>query len=369
MTKRVGALGACSALAVALLLSGCTQPATPAHTVAAAAAPVPTPTPTPVETYPTCASMVPASTISSIDPKLVLQPSRGYSIAPPFAGAAPNTRAEFMTAVYPPSSTTVLAGLQAGYFNCAWSDAQNYYLGVAVLPSGSAAFDGYRSAQKYDIASFDGLDEGDRSYGGCKNGDGQSCEIETLSGTTWIAAEVTPSQVSAATAPEIRAQLESVIRASIADVIAAGTLVSAQKQPSSHWQALADCSTIVSAIRTIEPSATSTLEKQTLDFTDAYDPLFRAGVDQSGAFSCSNTAAEVTVLPGAEIMGPLVYTSDATAPVAVSIPGVLNARDSCVAFEKSQCWTEGYVDHALVTVTGQTSPAERHAILAAVAAG
>ena len=120
MTKRVGALGACGALAVALLLSGCTQPSTPAHTVAAAVAPVPTPTPTPVETYPTCASMVPAATINSIDPKLVLQPSRDYSIAPPSAGAAPNTRAEFMTAVYPPSSTTVLAGLQAGYFTCAW---------------------------------------------------------------------------------------------------------------------------------------------------------------------------------------------------------------------------------------------------------
>ena len=175
--------------------------------------------------------------------------------------------------------------------------------------------------------------------------------------------------MSSATAPGIRAQLESVIRASIADVNAAGTLVSAQKQPSSHWQSLVDCSSIVSAIRTIEPSATSKLDKQTLDFTDAYDPLFRAAVDQSGAFSCSNTAAEVTVLPGAEIVGPLVYTSDATAPVAISIPGVLNARDSCVAFEKTQCWTDGYVDHALVTVTGQASPTERHAILAAIAAG
>ncbi len=150
---------------------------------------------------------------------------------------------------------------------------------------------------------------------------------------------------------------------------AAGPLVSVQSQPESRWQALTDCSTIDNAIRTVDPSATSAVGKQTLDYTDAYDPLFGAAVDHSGAFSCATTAGAVNVVPGAEATAPVVYSSYSTAPASVSIPGVDSARDSCPASDLTNCWTEGYIDHALVTVAGTSEPTKRHAILAAIATG
>ena len=355
-------------VATALTLSGC-SPAPAGHAPAPTASqPAPKPVAAPDPTYPTCATMAPPALLASIDPKLALGPSVGYAIAPPAENALPNSRAQFMTAIYPPAATTVLAGVQAGYFNCAWRDGDSI-LSVAVLPAASDAFDSYTGSTRYDIASFAGLDEGDRSFGGCLNGEGRSCEIETLSGTTWIAAQSSTSDISATTAPAIQANLESVIRSSIAAVTAAGPLVSAEIQPESRWQSLADCSAIDNAIRAVDSSASVKGDKQTLDYTDAYDPVFRAAVDQSGAFSCISSAGFVTVVPGADTTAPVVYTADSTASVSATVPGVVSARDSCPAFDLTNCWTEGYIDHALVIVANQAPPTQRHAILTAIAAG
>ncbi len=366
MSLRQGAILAVSAVGVALLLSGCTPPPPSAPTAAPVASVAPTPTSTPPPKYPTCATMAPSSVLAAIDPGLVLQAPGGYGIAPPAESAAPNARAVFMTAVYPPSASTVLAGLQAGYFDCGWS-SPGFGLSVAVLPDSSAAFASYTSSTAYDIASFDGLGLGDRSFGGCKNGDGQSCEIETLTGSTWIAAVSSPGAVSAVTAPAVRANLEAIIRSTIAVVNAAGPIVSAQQQPPSRWQSHGDCSAIDTAVRSITGSAGGAAEKRILDYTDAYDPLFRAAVAQSGAFDCVDTESSVTVVPGADVTAPMVYTSDTTEPVTVGLPGVVSARDLCVASGTTACWTEGYIDHALVTVSGDLSAAGRHAELAAIA--
>jgi hypothetical protein len=314
--------------------------------------------------------MVPPSILASIDAALVLQPPVGYMVAPPADGALPNTRAQFMTAVYPPSATTVLAALQAGYFDCEWGDqpSYSYYLRVAVLPEASESFDSYTKSTVYDIATFDGLVEGTRSVGGCANGGDRYCDIQALSGTTWISVHEANIDVSAATSAAFRANLESIVRSSIAAVNAAGPLVSAQEQPTSRWQSMGDCAAIDHAIRTIDPSGAAATDKKPLDHTDAYDPVFRAAVSQSGGYFCSSSAAVVTVVPGADVSAPVVYTKDATPPVPVSIPGVVSARDSCVASAPTECWTEGYVDHALVTISKQLSATQRHAICAALAA-
>ncbi|MFF1632974.1 hypothetical protein [Leifsonia sp. NPDC058248] len=363
---------AVSSLCAVLALTGCTPQASASAPAAQAtqqapAAPVAS-TPSPEPSYPTCASLVPSSTLARVDPALVLQAPIGYTIAPPADGALPNTRAVFLSAVNPPSATTVLAALRAGYFDCEWGDPPSYlhYLRVAVLPDAAASFDSATRSKVYDIATFDELAEGTRSVGGCSNGDGRSCDIETLSGTTWISAHESSSDVSAGTSSLFRARLESIIHSSIAVVAAAGPLVSAQHQPTSRWQSPGDCSVIDDAVRTIVPSTRSDHVKQRLESTDAYDPVFRAAVVQSGGFACSS--GTVNVVPGADASAPVVYTSDATTPVAVTIPGVVSARDSCVAADAAQCWTEGYIDHALVTVSNRPSAPERHAILAAIAA-
>jgi hypothetical protein len=75
----------------------------------------------------------------------------------------------------------------------------------------------------------------------------------------------------------------------------------------------------------------------------------------------------VTIVPGGDVTAPIVYTSDSTTPVPVSIPGVVGARDLCAAFDATACWTEGYIDHALVTISGDLTASGRHAELAAIA--
>ena len=349
----------------ALSLSGCTPAPTPEPTAAPVESPVPTPTPAPAPVYPTCATMAPPSALAAIDPKLVLRSPSDYQIAPPAESAAPHTRAVFMTAVYPPSATTVLAALQAGYFDCAWG-GNTHYLGISVLPNGSAAFQSHTTSTAYDIATFDGLAEGSQSVGGCLNGDGPSCEVSVLSGSTWVVVTESASDVSATTAPAIRMNLEAIVRSTLAALNAAGPLVSAQDQPPSRWQS-AGCGVIDAAVRSITGSTGGTAERRTLDYTDAKDPVFRAAVAQSGAFDCVDTEAHVTIVPGADVTAPIVYTSDSTTPVAVSIPGVTGARDLCAASNATACWTEGYIDHALVTITGDLTASGRHAELAAIA--
>jgi hypothetical protein len=240
-------------------------------------------------------------------------------------------------------------------------------VGVSVLPAATTAFGSYTASTRYDIATFDGLDEGDLSVGGCKNGDGQSCEIETLDGSTWISASVVPPSVTAATAPAIRANLESIIRSSLAAVNAAGPIVAAQQQPSSRWQSQTDCSLVERAVESITGAAAQPQEKQPLDMTDAYNPVFRAAVAQSGGFGCADTEAAVTIVPGADVTAPVVYSADATAPVPVAVAGVTGARDLCAASDATACWSEGYIDHALVAIAGDLTPAGRHAQLAAIA--
>jgi hypothetical protein len=313
--------------------------------------------------------MVPPSILASIDPAIVLQAPEGYTIAPPAGDAPPNTRAQFMTAVYPPSATTVLAALHAGYFDCEWGDPppNHHHLRVAVLPNASESFDSYTRSTVYDIATFDGLAEGTRAFGGCANGDDRYCDIQALSGTTWVSVHEADADVSAATSAAFRARLETIVRSSIAAVSAAGSLVSTTEQPSTRWQTVGDCAAIDQAVRTIDQTAAAESEKKPLDQTGASDPVFRAAVNQSGSFFCRSSAAVVTVVPGADVSAPVVYTKDATPPVPVSIPGVVSARDSCVASAPTECWTEGYIDHALVTISKHVSATQRHAILAAVA--
>ncbi|NEN06495.1 hypothetical protein G3T36_11505 [Diaminobutyricibacter tongyongensis] len=366
MSRRGGTIVALGALSAALLLSGCTSSPPPAHT----ADPVASTAPTPAAVHPTCATMAPPSTLAAIAPQLVVQPATNYSIAPPAENAAPSARAVFMTAVYPPSATTVLAGLQAGYFDCEWRDTPSTnYVRVSVLPAGSAAFDAHWRSTHYDIASwalFAGLGKADKSVGGCMNGDGPSCEISTLSGTTWVTVTESEGDISATTAPAIRAHLEAITHSTLAALDAAGPLVAAQQQPPSRWQS-GGCTVVDTAVQSITGSTGGTAEKRALDFTDAYDPVFRAAVAQSGAFDCVDTEAQVTIVPGADDTAPIVYTSDSTTPVAVSIPGVAGARDLCDASNATACWTEGYIDHALVTIAGDLTASGRHAELAAIA--
>jgi hypothetical protein len=366
MSLRQGTGIVVAAFAAALLLTGCTPaPTAPAAAAVSTSTPAPTATAAPIP--PTCAEMAPQATLAALSADLEPQPPMEYTIAPPAEGTAAASRAQFTTAVYPPSATTVLAALQAGYFNCQWRSS-DYSVNVEVLPRATAAFTAYTGATKYDIATFDGLAGGDQSTGGCANGDGSFCEVEALAGTTWIAARVASSDLPAADVPAIKQNLQAILTSTLAVVKAAGPLVAAQPQPASRWQSVGDCGKIDDALASVYPSAGGTHPEQSLDITGADEPVFRAAVAQSGAFSCSTTAATVVIVPGADASAPLAYT-DATPPQMVSISGVVDARDACVGSQPNQCWTEGYVDHALVTISQEASATRRHAVLGEIAAG
>ncbi|MFF1879037.1 hypothetical protein [Leifsonia sp. NPDC058230] len=363
------------AASAALMLTGCT-PAVSAHPPVTHAQ---TPTSSPAGAAGTpfaCADLAAHADLDAIGPDLALIPVGEYWIAPPSADPWSASRVSLTQGINPPSSPTVVAAFERGFFGCYWADrVEGTSLQVSALPDAARAYNDYvgASAGGYELRAYDSLGVATTSTGGCGSASdsGPYCRIDALAGTTWIAV-IAPVTAAAAGSDAIRSALVDIAENTAAKIDSAKELVSARPLVTSRWDRVGDCTSIGSAVGSVQPGVGS-FTRGDLDVTGAFDPLARAAVLSAHGFTCSENAASrsisVAVVTGADWLGPLAYTDATPVPAEFGgAEGLVSPRALCLNSDPNMCWAEGYVDHALVVVSGLGSAAADAEALVSLAA-
>jgi hypothetical protein len=352
------------AAVAALVLTGCTSTVNAKPLSTHSQSPAPSPAAAVSSPF-ACSDLAAQADLDAIAPGLVAVPAGEYWIAPPAADPWSASRVSLSQAVYPPSSPTVVAAFERGFFGCYWANyGTQTSLEISALPDAVVGYNEYvrDNAGDYDLRVYDSLGVATTSTGGCGSAsiDGPFCRIDALFGTTWLAVRA-PVPTEAAGSDAIRAALVDIATDTAAKIGSAKSLVSARPHIASRWDDITDCTSISSAVGSAQPGL-GVLARRGLDLTDAYDPIARAAVMSAHGFSCggkgSAASLGVSVLPGADWLSPLVYTDAATVPTDFGVAkGLVAPRTLCLNAEPGTCWAEGYVDHALVVVFGLRSAA------------
>jgi hypothetical protein len=352
------------AAVAALVLTGCASTVNAKPLSTHSQSPFPSPAAA-VSTPFACTDLAAQADLDAIAPGLVAGPGGEYWIAPPSADPWSASRVSLSQAIYPPSSPTVVAAFERGFFGCYWVNyGTEKSLEISALPDAATGYDEYvrDNAGDYDLRVYDALGVATTSTGGCGSAsiDGPFCRIDALFGTTWLAVTA-PVPAEAAGSDAIRAALVDIVTGTAAKIDSAKSLVGARPQIASRWDDVSDCTSISSAAGSAQPGL-GALTRRGLDLTDAYDPIARAAVMSAHGFSCSGNGSAgsfgVSVLPGADWLSPLVYTDATAVPTEFGVTeGLVAPRTLCLNFEPDTCWAEAYVDHALVVVSGLSSAA------------
>jgi len=356
--------------AITVSLTGCTSAVTTPTSIAHSNAPTHTSS---VSTPFTCRDVASASDLAEIDSGLVLRPVDEYTVVPPSADPWSASRVSLSQGVNPASSPSVLAAFRAGFLACKWSnDANHAVLTISALPNGVDAYEQQATIDAdADVAHYGSLEVGTKSSAGCTpTGDaGPSCRIDALVGTTWFAVMAANTAANSAS-DTVRTALAHIADKFSAAIVAAGALVSARAPSEGHWDGMADCMAISSAVESVTQDK-ETLSTGSLDVTGAFDPMVRAAIDSAHGFSCKgdgqSSRIRVSVTPGADWLGPLNYSDGTAVQSRFSTSEALVApRALCTTSDPDTCWAEGYIDHAFVVVAGLGSASQSADVLSAL---